>query len=160
MIYDIVYDKGTRLRVRAGKYAFTKEETYGLSETLLEYEFIDEVHISHRNGSILIFYNDLSKKSEILGILDKISQEDLYEKMISNIREVKARGAKVLLVAREGAKDAAAEAEKVIYLPRCDKFFSSIPLATVLQMLAYYVAKERNCDIDKPRNLAKSVTVE
>jgi heavy metal translocating P-type ATPase len=79
MIYDIVYDKGTRLRVRAGKYAFTKEETYGLSETLLEYEFIDEVHISHRNGSILIFYNDLSKKSEILGILDKISQEDLYE---------------------------------------------------------------------------------
>ena len=79
MIYDIVYDKGTRLRVRAGKYAFTKEETYGLSETLLEYEFIDEVRISHRNGSILIFYNDLNKKSEILGILDKISQEDLYE---------------------------------------------------------------------------------
>lgn len=79
MIYDIVYDKGTRLRVRAGKYAFTKEETYGLSETLLEYEFIDEVRISHRNGSILILYNDLNKKSEILGILDKISQEDLYE---------------------------------------------------------------------------------
>ena len=55
MIYDIVYDKGTRLRVRAGKDAFTKEETYGLSETLLEYDFIDEVKISHRNGSILIF---------------------------------------------------------------------------------------------------------
>ncbi|MBQ4556386.1 MAG: glutamine--fructose-6-phosphate transaminase (isomerizing) [Clostridia bacterium] len=88
------------------------------------------------------------------------TQEELYEKMISNIREVKARGAKVLLVAREGAKDAAAEAEKVIYLPRCEKFFTSIPLATVLQMLAYYVARERGCDIDKPRNLAKSVTVE
>ena len=88
------------------------------------------------------------------------TQEELYEKMISNIREVKARGAKVLLIAREGAKDAAAEAERVIYLPRCDKFFTSIPLATVLQMLAYYVARERGCDIDKPRNLAKSVTVE
>lgn len=79
MIYDIVYDKGTRLRVRAGKEAFTKEETYGLSETLLEYDFIDEVTISHRNGSILIFYNDVSKKEEILKILDKISQADLYE---------------------------------------------------------------------------------
>ena len=79
MIYDIVYDKGTRLRVRAGKEAFTKEETYGLSETLLEYAFIDEVSISHRNGSILINYNDISKKGEILHILDKISQADLYE---------------------------------------------------------------------------------
>ena len=79
MIYDIVYDKGTRLRVRAGKEAFTKEETYGLSETLLEYDFIDEVTISHRNGSILILYNDISKKAEILHILDKISQADLYE---------------------------------------------------------------------------------
>ena len=79
MIYDIVYDKGTRLRVRAGKYAFTKEETYGLSETLLDYDFIDEVNISHRNGSILILYSDIGKKSEILNILDKISQADLYE---------------------------------------------------------------------------------
>ena len=79
MIYDIVYDKGTRLRVRAGKEAFTKKETYGLSETLLEYDFIDKVNISHRNGSILIFYNDINKKSEILHILDKISQADLYE---------------------------------------------------------------------------------
>lgn len=79
MIYDIVYDKGTRLRVRAGRYAFTKGETYGLTETLLEYDFIDEVQISYRNGSILIHYNDAKKKGEILNILDKISQEDLYE---------------------------------------------------------------------------------
>ena len=79
MIYDIVYDKGTRLRVRVGKYAFTKRETYGLCETLLDWDFIDEVHISHRNGSILILYNDRSKRTEILHILDKISQEDLYE---------------------------------------------------------------------------------
>ena len=79
MIYDIVYDKGTRLRVRAGRYAFTKEETYGLTEILLEHDFIDEFQISHRNGSILIFYNDRKRKGEILHILDKISQEDLYE---------------------------------------------------------------------------------
>ena len=86
--------------------------------------------------------------------------EDLYEKMISNIREVKARGAKVLLIANASAADAAGEAEKVITLPECNEFFSAIPLATVLQMLAYHVAYLRGCDIDKPRNLAKSVTVE
>ena len=79
MIYDIVYDKGTRLRVRAGKEAFTKKETYSLSENLLGYDFIDEVKISHRNGSILILYNDTNKRTEILHILDKISQADLYE---------------------------------------------------------------------------------
>jgi len=79
MIYDIVYDKGTRLRVRAGKDAFTKGETYGLTSLLLEYDFIEEVAISHRNGSILILYNDIDKKEEILTILDKISQKDLVE---------------------------------------------------------------------------------
>ncbi|MBQ5389578.1 MAG: SIS domain-containing protein, partial [Clostridia bacterium] len=84
----------------------------------------------------------------------------LYEKMISNIREVKARGAEVLLITREGAKDAADEAKKVICLPNCPELFSAIPLATVLQLLAYHVAANRGCDIDKPRNLAKSVTVE
>lgn len=79
MIYDIVYDKGTRLRVRAGKEAFTKEESYGLTETLLEYDFIDAVCISHRNGSILIYYKASSKREEILNILNRISQADLYE---------------------------------------------------------------------------------
>lgn len=79
MIFTIKYDKGTRLRVRCGKEAFTKEETYGLSETLMEYDFIDEAFISHRNGSILINYNDPSKRTEILTILSKISQDDLYE---------------------------------------------------------------------------------
>ena len=79
MIYDIVYDKNTRLRVRAGKDAFTKEETYGLTETLLKYEFINNVQISHKNGSILIEYNNVNKRLRILSILDKISQKDLYD---------------------------------------------------------------------------------
>ena len=67
---------------------------------------------------------------------------------------------RVLKFTREGAKDAASEAHKVICLPQCEEFFSAIPLATVLQLLAYHVALLRGCDIDKPRNLAKSVTVE
>ncbi|WP_461462875.1 heavy metal translocating P-type ATPase [Methanobrevibacter sp.] len=79
MIYKIVYDKNTRLRVRVGRDIFTREEGYGLIETLSKYDFIDEVTISHKNGSILIFYNDVNKKAEILKILDKISKDDLYE---------------------------------------------------------------------------------
>ena len=80
--------------------------------------------------------------------------------MISNIREVKARGAKVLLITRRNAEHAVDEAERVLYIPDCDPLFAAIPLATVLQLLAYHVAAARGCDIDKPRNLAKSVTVE
>ena len=86
--------------------------------------------------------------------------DPLWEKMVSNIREVKARGAKVLLITRRDAEHAVEEAERVLYIPDCDPLFAAIPLATVLQLLAYHVAAARGCDIDKPRNLAKSVTVE
>lgn len=79
MLYKIVYDKNTRLRVRAGKYAFTKEEGYGLSELLCEYDFIDEVTTSHKNGSILIKYNDIKKRNDILLILKSITKNDLME---------------------------------------------------------------------------------
>lgn len=105
-------------------------------------------------------HGTISLITEEMPVIALATIQDLYEKMISNIKEVKARGAKVLLITREGAKDAANEAHKVIYLPQCDEFFSAIPLATVLQLLAYHVALLRGCDIDKPRNLAKSVTVE
>lgn len=105
-------------------------------------------------------HGTISLVTEEMPVIALATISDLYEKMISNIREVKARGAKVLLITREGAKDAAAEAERVICLPECPEIFSAIPLATVLQLLAYHVAAKRGCDIDKPRNLAKSVTVE
>ena len=84
MIFTIEYDKGTRLRVRCGKEAFTKEESYGLAETLIDYDFIDEVKVSHRNGSILVLYNDPKKRIEILRIISKISQDDLYETKASD----------------------------------------------------------------------------
>ena len=105
-------------------------------------------------------HGTISLVTEEMPVIALATVSNLYEKMISNIREVKARGAKVLLITHEGATDAAAEAEKVIYLPNCPELFSAIPLATVLQLLAYHVAAKRGCDIDKPRNLAKSVTVE
>lgn len=84
----------------------------------------------------------------------------LYEKMLSNIKEVKARGARVILVCKDNARDASSEADTVITLPQTDELFAPIPAATVLQLIAYYSAVDRGCDVDKPRNLAKSVTVE
>lgn len=88
------------------------------------------------------------------------SQEDLAEKMLSNIKEVKARGAWVLALALEGNEAVAAEADCVLYLPRIHQLLTPLLSVVPLQLLAYYVAVARGCPVDKPRNLAKSVTVE
>ncbi len=74
-----MYDKGTRLRVRSGQWAFTQKEGYGLASLLLENDFIHEVYTSHRNGSILIYYDDVSNKNKIFKILDSITLDDLFE---------------------------------------------------------------------------------
>ena len=87
-------------------------------------------------------------------------QEQLYDKMVSNIQEVKARGAKVLGVALEGNRRIFAEADDVLYVPRGERLFAALPEIVPLQLFAYYIARENGCSIDKPRNLAKSVTVE
>ncbi len=84
----------------------------------------------------------------------------LLDKMISNIREVKARGAEVIAVCQEGAADVAQVADHIIEIPRTD--ILTLPSLSIvpLQLFAYYMALSKGCDIDKPRNLAKSVTVE
>lgn len=86
--------------------------------------------------------------------------ERLFDKMMSNIKEVKARGARVLALTLEGNRQIVAEADDVISVPRTDPLFSATAEVVPLQLFAYYVAKENGCDIDKPKNLAKSVTVE
>ncbi|MDO4515854.1 MAG: glutamine--fructose-6-phosphate transaminase (isomerizing) [Bacillota bacterium] len=86
--------------------------------------------------------------------------ERLFDKMMSNIKEVKARGAQVLGVVLEGNRQIFAEADDVIFVPKTNPLFNSLPEIVPLQLFAYYVAKANGCDIDKPKNLAKSVTVE
>ncbi len=88
------------------------------------------------------------------------TQDFLYEKMVSNVEEIKARGARVIGVAKEGRTDIEKVADEVIYIPQCMDEVSPVLAVIPLQMFAYYVAKERGCNIDKPKNLAKSVTVE
>ena len=84
----------------------------------------------------------------------------LADKMISNMREVKARGAVVLALATEGTPGVAETADQVMWIPEADPFVKPSLAILPLQLLAYYVALLKGCDIDKPRNLAKSVTVE
>ena len=80
MKYKVMHDNGPRLRVRAGQWAFTKEEGYGLASLLLEQDFIHDVYTSHRNGSILIYYDgEVESKRKIFSILSGITLDDLFE---------------------------------------------------------------------------------
>ena len=80
MKYQVMYDSGSRLRVRSGQWAFTQNEGYGLASLLLDESFIHEVYTSHRNGSILIYYDEgIENRQKIFDILDGITLDDLFE---------------------------------------------------------------------------------
>jgi glucosamine--fructose-6-phosphate aminotransferase (isomerizing) len=83
-----------------------------------------------------------------------------YEKMASNVEEVKARDGKVIAIVSESDEMIASRADAVITIPPVSPWIQPLLVALPLQLLAYYIAVERGCDVDQPRNLAKSVTVE
>jgi glutamine---fructose-6-phosphate transaminase (isomerizing) len=83
-----------------------------------------------------------------------------YDKVVSNVQEVRARGARVIALATEGDTNITRHAEEVIYLPDAPEMLSPLLAVIPLQLLSYHVALARGCNIDQPRNLAKSVTVE
>lgn len=89
-----------------------------------------------------------------------VTQKDLYKKSISNIVEVRSRGAFVLAVTNAGNTEIEKAADYVIYLPQTNRYFTNSLAIIPLQLFSYYVSVGRGCDVDKPRNLAKSVTVE
>ncbi len=87
-------------------------------------------------------------------------KDHLYDKMMSNIEQVKARDGIVIAIATEGDNEVANKADHVIYVPEASEYINPILSVVPLQLLAYYTALRRGCDVDQPRNLAKSVTVE
>lgn len=87
-------------------------------------------------------------------------QSDVYEKMVSNMQEIRARKGKIIAVATQGDTAIRAHAHDVFYIPPTNKFLTPLLAAIPLQLLAYYIAVKLGCDVDQPRNLAKSVTVE
>jgi glucosamine--fructose-6-phosphate aminotransferase (isomerizing) len=84
----------------------------------------------------------------------------IQQKLFGNAREVAARGARVIMIAVEGDEEASAHADVVITVPKTHRLLQPIMHNVVCQLLAYHVAIDRDCDVDRPRNLAKSVTVE
>ena len=84
----------------------------------------------------------------------------MYNKMVNNMREVKARDGVLIAVATEGNAKLASQADEVLYIPPCSEMLTPFLAVVPLQLLAYYIAVRRGCDVDQPRNLAKSVTVE
>ena len=99
----------------------------------------------------------LTKDTPVLGVLAK---DHTYDKLVSNLVEASARNAPVIAVTPESDSEISNIADKMLYYPDVPSIFSPVPIAVLLQLFAYYVAKARGCPIDQPRNLAKSVTVE
>lgn len=93
----------------------------------------------------------------VIGVL---TQQDLYEKTVSNMVEVKARGAFLMGLTTFGNYNIEDTANFTVYIPRTDKHFAASLAVIPLQLLGYYVSVAKGLDVDKPRNLAKSVTVE
>jgi glucosamine--fructose-6-phosphate aminotransferase (isomerizing) len=84
----------------------------------------------------------------------------VYDKLVSNIQEVRARGAHVIAIATDGNEDIQHHADDVIYVPKTPKFLQAVLAIIPLQLLAYRIARLRGLNVDQPRNLAKTVTVE
>ena len=98
--------------------------------------------------------------SENVPVIAIATEEHVYSKVISNVREVKSRGAYVILISQEGKKESQEVCDKQIYIPEVDSTFGVFATAVILQLIAYYTSDAKGLDVDKPRNLAKSVTVE
>ena len=93
-------------------------------------------------------------------VITLLTQEALKDKMVSNVREVSTRGGNIFAIANQGDEIAKTVAEEVVYIPKTVDLLTPLVSVVPLQLLSYYVAKNKGCDVDKPRNLAKSVTVE
>ena len=127
----------------------------------LEGAQLKEISYIHAEGCAFA-----AMKHAFIAMIDKrfptvclATKDMMYDKVISNMQEIKSRGGKMIAIATEGDEEIAEVADDVIYTPQ-NLDFMPIPAAVALQLFAYYCAIERGCDIDQPRNLAKSVTVE
>ena len=128
-------------------------------EGSLKLKEISYIHAEAYAGGELK-HGTLALIEEGVPVIALATQEDVYDKMISNIREVKAREAVVIGIGMKGDEELSKHVDHTIYVPRANKFIAPILAVVPLQLLAYYAAITRGADVDKPRNLAKSVTVE
>jgi glucosamine--fructose-6-phosphate aminotransferase (isomerizing) len=162
-----VLEEAGRVREIAGKYASARDCLFlgrgsGFPLALEGALKLKEIAYVHAEG-----YHAAEMKHGPIALIDEnmpvvvlALRGRRYEKIMSNIEEVKSRGGKVIAVASAGDSEIAAHVDDVVYIPDEIGVANTMPAAVPLQLFAYYVALERGCDVDKPRNLAKSVTVE
>ena len=162
-----VIDSAPQIAVVAEKYAQAEDFFYigrgylypvalegALKLKEISYIHAEGYHASElKHGPIAL----LDEKVPVLALANDIPGKD---KVISNIQECKARKSPVIATATVGDDSAAHYADDVLWIPVCSKYLAPVVTVVALQLFAYYVAKSRGCDIDQPRNLAKSVTVE
>ena len=151
--------RGTE-KTRNNVFIIARGIDYGASlESSLKLKEISYVH-SEAYAAGELKHGTISLIEEGTLVVAVATQKPLYEKLISNVKEVKARGAYVVAIVREGCTDVESVADQVFYIPNTSDLFTSTLTVIPMQLFAYYTAIELGCDVDKPRNLAKSVTVE
>ena len=137
---------------RGQDYAFSLEGALKLKEiSYIHAEAYAAGELKH--GTIALI-------SENVPVIATVTQDHIFAKAISNVREVKARGAFVILITKEGVDIEHGIADIHITIPAVGDIFTVFPIAVTLQLIAYYASLGKNLDVDQPRNLAKSVTVE
>ncbi len=167
VVLDVVLKRQADIEAIAGRYKDATSMMYigRGSHAPLAYEGalkMKEVTYIHAEG-----YPAGELKHGSIALLDAqvpvvalLPTQDVYEKMVSNIEEVKARKAPMIIIAEDGDKHASALADDVIFVPKTHPILQPILSTIPLQLLSYYVGVQKGLDVDKPRNLAKSVTVE
>ena len=165
-MHDIL-DHVDQIKVYANNYA-NREDAFFLGRSLdyavalegaLKLKEISYIHAeAYAAGELK--HGTLALITEGVPVIVLATQSNIYDKTISNLVEVKSRGAIVIGIGMEGDTELAKHADSVIIIPKADEDLAPILAVIPLQLLAYYAALARGCDVDKPRNLAKSVTVE
>ena len=162
-----VFEVDEAIKTFAKQYGF-KEDAFFLGRSLdyavsmegaLKLKEISYIHAEAYAGGELK-HGTLALIEAGIPVIALVTQEDVKDKMLSNVKEVKARDAMVIGIGMEGDTEIEKFVDHTIYIPRTNKYTTPIIAVVPLQLLAYYAAITRGADVDKPRNLAKSVTVE
>lgn len=164
---ELLLEQKEKIQYLANRYAGSKDIffigrgiDYAISlEGSLKLKEISYIH-SEAYPAGELKHGTISLIEEGSLIIALATQPKLYQKTISNMTEVRSRGAKIMAITFESNKLMEKAADYVIYIPETDPYFANSLAIIPLQLLAYYIAIGKGCDVDKPRNLAKSVTVE
>ncbi len=164
-----VLDKADAVKALADKPEYKDAEScfflgrnYNFPSALEGALKLKEISYIHAEGYAAgeMKHGPIALVTDTFPVVNVAVQGETYDKVVSNIQEIKARSGLIISVATEGDKDIQSHSNDVIYVPPCYEPFSPIVVAVPLQLFAYYIAVNRGCDVDQPRNLAKSVTVE